>query len=614
MIAKTLHISLPYPWQGKSFNSKSIAPINFLVGPNGSGKSRFASALKKALPGSRMLGTDRLSGMEQSNAFRSLFGDHLGTGFQKSRFAHFKNAADEGSGLDAIVLLEERVDLRIQVEGTLSHLFGRYITLEWDSGNLVPKASLGPSGTTYRLDRDECHGIKELLVLLTHLYNPDNWCLIIDEPELNLHPQYQAFFMQEVRRVAGDSGADPKKKTIFLITHSPFILDFQTVDDMKAVISFDLSHSVPRTLADIDEPTTKRLASLVPRINVYHKQLFFSDNPIFVEGLFDAQIICAIQDARKVSIAAAGSCVIDAGGCEEVTRYLELCSALGKSACFVYDMDSLFGSGNLRSCIRADGSLQYFLAAAGVGNDFGKYCGELDGRLTDAIDRVGQAKTVPAAVTRLVEFLNNLGPRTGWDSRKYAKARVAILTAMSRCPTEMTEVLSEALVSDVEGRRAKIVEALKQKRVFLLPGGTIERYLPSYAGDHYEVTDEAKKQAVAAECELLAATPTPAALAARYGTLYDIVCSLPAKQEVDLERVLRKYLGRYIHDLQACISGKSSVVSQSGATIHKDGSGISERRLRCHWAPARRGRGGIFCGGVDHGNAGQRTADGYCHE
>src|SRR5208282_1622266 len=158
----------------------------------------------------------------------------------------------------------------------------------------------------------------------THLYNNEHRFLIIDEPELNLHPQYQAFFMQEVRKVAGDPTLDGKKKIVFLITHSPFILDFRTVDDLKSVISFDLNHSVPRNIFGIDEGATTRLSSLVPRLNVHHKQLFFSDNPIFVEGILDAQVIETMQEARGVSVAAAGSCIIDAGGSEEVNHYLEL--------------------------------------------------------------------------------------------------------------------------------------------------------------------------------------------------------------------------------------------------------------------------------------------------
>jgi len=171
VINKKLSFGLPLPWKDKTFSTDQIGAINFLVGPNGSGKSKFAGALKGSLGNARLLGTDRLSGMEQNNALRGMFGDHFSNGLAKSHFTHLKNAGQAGFGIDTVVLLEERMDLRIQVEATLSHLFNRKIMLEWDSGNLVARAILGDSGTSYRLDRDECHGIKELLVLLTHLYN-----------------------------------------------------------------------------------------------------------------------------------------------------------------------------------------------------------------------------------------------------------------------------------------------------------------------------------------------------------------------------------------------------------------------------------------------------------
>src|SRR5882724_5334710 len=164
MIDKQLSFELPKPWTQKKFETPQIGVVNFLVGPNGSGKSRFAEALHSHLGNARMLGTDRLSGMEQSGALRSIIGDHFPSGLAKSNFDNFKNAGRQGSGIDTIVLLEERMDLRVQVEATLSHLFNRKISLEWDSGNLVAQVVLGEIGDAYRLDRDECHGIKELLV------------------------------------------------------------------------------------------------------------------------------------------------------------------------------------------------------------------------------------------------------------------------------------------------------------------------------------------------------------------------------------------------------------------------------------------------------------------
>ncbi len=220
--------------------------------------------------------------------------------------------------------------------------------------NLVPMARLARTGDVYRMDREECHGIRELLVLLTHLHNDEHAFLIIDEPELNLHPQFQSFFIQEARKVAGAHVTDTSGKGVLLITHSPFILDLRTMDDMQSVFCFSADHSPPRFIGSLQEGESNRLVSLIPRLNVHHKQLFFADNPIFVEGISDAQLIEAIQERRNASITAAGSCLIDVGGCEEVTKYVELCRHYGKEAYFLFDLDSLF-LGSLRKCLREDG-------------------------------------------------------------------------------------------------------------------------------------------------------------------------------------------------------------------------------------------------------------------
>ena len=275
MIETNLSFSLPQPWSGETFETQQIGPINYLVGPNGSGKSQFARSLygRFNMQLGRLLDTDRLGGMEQSASLDMISGRQFSSGFSKGNFSNLKQAGAAGSGIDTFVLLEERMDLRIQIQATLSHLFDREITLEWDSGNLIPIVARSGGGASYRLDREECHGIKELLVLLTHLYDDRRQYLIIDEPELNLHPQYQAFFMQEVRKLAGDPEDDSKKKIIFLITHSPFILDLRTSEDLKSIISFDLKYSVPIQIAQLDLDMYSS-DPFIRRLNAHHKQLF----------------------------------------------------------------------------------------------------------------------------------------------------------------------------------------------------------------------------------------------------------------------------------------------------------------------------------------------------
>ena len=447
LIDRHLKFSLPHPWNDQIFGTDKIGAINFLVGPNGSGKSQFAKALLGHMRSqgldTRFLGTDRLNEMTRSPEFERQFGNYFSEGFDKSYFSFMKAAGAEGSGIDTIVLLEERMDLRIQIEATLSHLFDREILLEWDSGRLVPKVARRSDGSSYRLDREECHGIKELLVMLTHLYDDKNQYLIIDEPELNLHPQFQAFFVQEVRKIAGDPESDSKKKVVFFVTHSPFILDLRSEDDLKSVISFDLEFSVPKQVTNLDLDLSS-LSSFTRRLNVHHKQFFFSDNPIFVEGIHDAWLVEAMMEARGVSVASAGSCIIDAGGVEEVNQYLKLCQGLGKTAFFLYDLDSLF-RGNLRACIKDDETIQSFLADAGLGTDFGKYCGQLEQKLNKLADEL-LAATLPSSLKGLGTFLKDLGPKCQWSKEKWAKARTAIMTAVSLHREDMVSVVTPQTV------------------------------------------------------------------------------------------------------------------------------------------------------------------------
>ncbi|RQZ48254.1 ATP-dependent endonuclease [Burkholderia sp. Bp9099] len=552
MLNVQLSFDLPAPWDKKKFELSKLGRLNFLVGPNGSGKSRFADSLRHHLPNCRTLGTERLQGFEK-NAGMGFLGDNFGQGFQKSYFDHFKNAGKNfGAGLDALVLLEERLDLRLKVEATLSHLFGRTISLEWDSGNLIPKAMMENSSTSYRLDKDECHGIKELLILLTHLYNDSNEYLIIDEPELNLHPQYQTFFVEECRKVVSREISGTGLKSILLITHSPFMLDFRGVDDIKSVISFDRKFDIPKTLANCDDETTGRLSSLVSRINVHHKQLFFSDNPVFVEGVWDFQIVTAIQQARGVSVAGAGSCIIYAGGCEEVNKFLELCIALGKRAAFLYDLDSLF-LGTLRACVKGDNEVISFLARIGLGGNFGSYCGQLDKKLGEAVNAVLAANDLPETLADLRTFLNGLRDGDTWETRKLQRARVALLTALGRDRINVLAVLGNALVSDIEGRLTQIGAALRSKNIQLLLSGALENYLPSYAGSIFSISDEQKKLAVEAELDALSKPMNDSDLQARYGGLFDAIRALPSKTRVDFDSAAKDHIADYIHEIQKLV-------------------------------------------------------------
>ncbi len=365
---------------------------------------------------------------------------------------------------------------------------------------------------------------------------------------------------------------------MFLVTHSPFIIDVRNLDDLSSVISFSADYSIPVSIADAPSNSRARLSSLVPRLNVHHKQLFFCDNPIFVEGILDAQMIEAIQERRNVSVTAAGSCIIDVGGCEEVTKYIELCRLLRKSAFFFYDLDSLF-LGSLRQCIKSDNEIVAFLAALGLGTDFASYCGKLDSSLTEAVKLVCESDSSSEEIIELKNYLNTLELDRAHSGKNLVKARVAVLVDLMSRRDSLAAVISGTLAADIEGRLNKIVELLRAKNVLLLKGGAMEHYLPSYGGNRYNLDESAKRKAVEAETAELGKGLFDRCFAERYGALFESIIRLPSKATVDTDLVLKRYLCDYIYQLQGLISTNN----------HWDITQLNE-----HFATAGAGLGKLF--------------------
>lgn len=547
-----INIELPKPWKDKRFQTDKFGYINFLVGPNGTGKSRFTDKLKPNLPECRILSSDRLAGLffkVEENSHLLTGSSNITEGYAKNRFNEYKSGAEAtGIGGDVFIILEEKLDIRIRVEATLSQILNREIRLDWDSGRLIPRAYNIKQEATYDLQKEESHGIKELLVLLTHLYDDSHKTLIIDEPELNLHPQFQAFLIQEIRKIAGNP-ENPGKKLIFLVTHSPFILDINTKKDLSSVICFHSDFSKPSHLLYKTEEEINEFASIIPRLNVHHKQLFFADCPVFVEGIFDAQFIKAVQEFRGVSMEGSGSCVIDVGGNSEIALYHKLIEAFNKKAKYIYDLDSIFNGKQLRINANSDENVKTYLAKIGAGPAFQNYCGELEKLLTEAIKTVKEAESKNPKTIELQDYLKNVYSNpTNKDGLK--KARIAILIHLDKYRLTLVGILTELKVLEIEGKLQNILEALKAQSVFLLKGGALEHYLPSYTGNIYDVNDSVKKQTIEKEIEFLFSSLNIEELENRYGYLFEVIKLLPAEPKVDYLKPIKNHLSSLIYKIQ----------------------------------------------------------------
>lgn len=556
-----LKLTLQVPWKNESFEMSEIGYINYLVGPNGTGKSQFSEQLKNFFNSKqlkcRVLSADRLTGFGFSNkphldgyvASQSNFHD----GFHKQNFEYYKHGADiMDTGVDAFVLLEEKLDLKIKIEAILSQVLHRDIRLEWDSGKLVPMAYNIQQATEYELKK-ESHGIKELLVLLTHLYDDSHQVLIIDEPELNLHPQYQAFLLEHIRKVSGNPSEG--KKIIYLISHSPFILDFQTVDDLKSVICFHSDFRKPSFIESLEPIDEEKIQLIIPKLNVHHKQLFFANTPIFVEGIFDAQFIKAIQEKRGVSLEGSGSTVIDVGGNEQLSSYYLLSKLLGKKSLFIYDLDSIFFSSQLRVNAVESDEINEFLAELGMPPNFQHAWGEVTS-LVDAIKK--EIRDKDSEYKKFIDSIKNE------DKDKARKESYGLLIYLKYFADEAKTLLANRLeITRLLTKLENIIKAFEAINIYLLEDGAMENYFPSYDGNKFNIDDNKKRECLNIEIDwMINECQSNEDLSTRYGKLYNIIEKLPSGNKIDYKKVIESNLKDLIHKIQKGIS-ENKILNES---------------------------------------------------
>ena len=310
-------IKIPFLWGKAVFKKSNWSQINLIVGPNGSGKTLLAQKI--------------------SEQFES-------AGYSVRFLKADRNYADQ------IQILKSNEKIRLKIEKVLSSMFGKSISFIEDiDGTLIPIVENKAWNVEYMLEDAECHGLREIMSLLVNLYDSTaDDCLFIDEPELHLHPQFQTFFMNEIRKEVSHSS----RRMFFLISHSPFYIDLRTPEELSGVIVCHINKA-PTSIEELNDEDDALFRRFLPRFNTYHKQFFFSDNQIFVEGYTDQQMFTYLLTFIENEYSAAGTGIIDVGGKDELGVFCKVCSLLGTNGRIITDLDSLF-SGKLRDVCSED--------------------------------------------------------------------------------------------------------------------------------------------------------------------------------------------------------------------------------------------------------------------
>lgn len=138
-------------------------------------------------------------------------------------------------------------------------------------------------------------GEKELLTYLFAIYalNVRDALIVIDEPELHLHPRWQKTLLGLFERLALETG-----NQFLLATHSAVFVSPSSIEYVSRVYSTEQRSSIVR-LNNSSLPEPKHLFAIVNSQN--NERMFFADKVILVEGISDRIFFESVFDRLGVT-------------------------------------------------------------------------------------------------------------------------------------------------------------------------------------------------------------------------------------------------------------------------------------------------------------------------
>ena len=177
-------------------------------------------------------------------------------------------------------------------------------------------------------------GERELLTYLFAIFalNVRDALIIVDEPELHLHPKWQKTLLQMFVRLSETTG-----NQFLLATHAPTFVSPQSIQYVSRVISKDQKSRIVRLNSTV-LPETKHLFNIVNSQN--NERIFFADKVILVEGISDRIFFEALLEAYGQSDAGKSIIeVVSVGGKGFFKSYKKILEACQIEHSIIADLD-----------------------------------------------------------------------------------------------------------------------------------------------------------------------------------------------------------------------------------------------------------------------------------
>lgn len=475
--------------------------LTVLIGPNGGGKTHLLRGLKEPLSSIangkkvRFLSAGRMGLLEQ---YRSDFDGQRGSSLRYDE-ASFGSKRDTSRRHKTETLngdfqtLSERADILIKVQERLRKLFKRDLIIEWDAGNLkVVFARLDVTSKPYSSGR-EASGLLHLVGILAALYDDEVGVLLIDEPEVSLHPQLQSFLLNEITTAAGHPSEGGYKKIVIMATHSTEMLRITKTSDLESLIfCHDLGKPPVQLDPSNEQLKNRKLQTLIARLGQEHKLSLFCRRPLLVEGPSDVMIASFISNKLELHLEAAGSQLLPVIGKGQMPVVVKFMRLIGKNPVVLADADAFTDDMDLVQCFlsnssAADASASKLGAPSAIklaSSTYSDFCRLIDHNWED----------ISKLAERHPYYVN---AEEGLDDK--VKRRSVFCTLMSLTESELNGLTNFDKWSSMHDRLEVVLRLLEESGCFILRKGAIESYYQ--ASDIY--TSEGKPTAAVDEIEYL---------------------------------------------------------------------------------------------------------------
>lgn len=237
-------LNVPNIFKTLSVNITLYSGLTTFVGPNGSGKTQTLKAFRDYLKGKighdkvRYLTSNRIGAMEEYRSKTTIYSrsiEDFNIGNQNEKRSRHQIETANGD----FFTMDERKDVYIKVAERLSVLFNRQIYLRWDAGKLKVFFEKTASQKEYSVAA-EASGLVNLISILAALFDESTEVLLIDEPEVSLHPQLQSYLLREIK-----TAVEKYRKTVIISTHSAEMIGLSNPTDLCNYVFFQEDGNLP---------------------------------------------------------------------------------------------------------------------------------------------------------------------------------------------------------------------------------------------------------------------------------------------------------------------------------------------------------------------------------